>query len=129
MGAAAQALVALAARKSRIDGHAVARLQPVHGRTGFQHRARALVSQRRRILKDLVADVSFEIVMDIGAANAHTVDLQEHVVRPLEHGLGGVDQFDSAEGGEAGDFHVHGTRCHRLRLTRRAMPARVRCGT
>ena len=105
MGAAAQALVALAARKGRIDGHAVARLQPLHGRAGFQHRARTLVPERRRILKDLVADASFEIVMDIGAANADAVDLQEHVAGPLEHGLGGVDQFDAAEGGEAGDFH------------------------
>ena len=78
---------------------------PSHGRAGFQHRARTLVAECRRVLQDLVADASFEIVMDIGAANADTVDLQEHVAGPLEHGLGGVDQFDLAEGGETGDFH------------------------
>ena len=104
MGAAAQALVARAAGKCRIDGHAVADLQSPHGRAGFQHRARTLVPEGRRILQDLVADASIQIVMDIGAADADAVDLQEHVARPLEHGLGGVKQFNAAEGGEAGDL-------------------------
>ena len=78
----------VATGKGRIDGHTVARLQPLHGRTGFQHRSRTLVPKCCRILKDLVADASVEIVMDVGAANADTVDLQEHVVGPLERGSG-----------------------------------------
>ena len=105
MGAAAQTLIARAAGKGRIDGHAVAGFQSLHGRTGFQHRARTFVSECRRILEDLIADASFQIVMDIGAAYADTVDLQEHVARPLEHGFGGVNDFDLAEGGKTGDFH------------------------
>ena len=98
-------MIALAAGKRRIDGHAVADLQSLDRGAGFQHRTRTLVSKGRRILQDLVADPSFQVVMHVGTANPDAVDLQEHVARPLPHGLGDVDQLDAAEGGKTGAFH------------------------
>jgi co-chaperonin GroES (HSP10) len=62
METAVAALVALATRECRIDGHAVARFQSLHGRTGLQHGARTLVPDGRRVLQNLIADASVEVV-------------------------------------------------------------------
>ncbi len=106
MEAARQALVARAAGKGRIDGHAVAGRQVLYRRPRRQHGAGTLVAQRGRIAQGLVADAAFEIIMNVGAADADAVNRNQRVFRRLELRLGRVGHFDAAKGGEVSGFHM-----------------------
>ena len=100
------ALVARAADHRRIDGHAIAGPQMLDLRPRLDHRAGAFVAYGGRIYQFRFADPPVEVVMDVGAAHAHPVDPQQHVIGPIELRLGQLDDFQFLQAGEVGGFHV-----------------------
>ena len=63
------------------------------------------MAERLRILDDLIADPAAGVVMDVGAADAHAIDPQEHGVGAIQLGLWGLGNFQLPQSGKIGDSH------------------------